>query len=416
MSTNEKLQIVINHKQLPTPSYPYGTLVKIIGHVIQSPTKGQYVEISCKEIDIKIINVSDPLTYPIKHNQIHSLEYIRQYPHLRSGHDGFASILKIRNMTCSYLSDFFNTKNFLNVHTPIITTNNCEGSNESFQIYTNYNNLSPNTFFFRNSTYLTVSAQLHLESIAAKLGNVYTIGPVFRAENSNTRFHLAEFWMLEVEMPFVYDVNSICIIVEECIKGLYNYLANSPDFVKHFEIIAKNNNKNIDFEVGHKKILCKDPFVKMLYSEASQILLLNNEKFRPKFIEGENFSKEHEAFIVKYCNDMPVFILDFPVKLKPFYMKKNENNNAACLDLLFPIVGEICGGSLREDDYDILLNTLRSNKTFESLKWYLDIRKYGFPPMGGFGIGLERLLMHILHIENIRDVSPFPRWHQNCKL
>ncbi|KAF8796364.1 probable asparagine--tRNA ligase, mitochondrial [Argiope bruennichi] len=434
----DRLQIVINAHNVKPPNY--GSSLKVQGSVVESSHAGQEIELIADSWET--LGTCDE-NYPFENHKKYSSEYIRQYPHLRPRTRRFSSILRIRNHASMAVHNFFQNEGFCFIHTPIITQNDCEGAGEVFtvevkgkladtlltkNVETNAdstkvdqptNNENEHTgsnvdgdilekHFFGAPTFLTVSGQLHLESIACALTRVYNFGPTFRAEASRTRMHASEFQMIEAEIAFIENVDELLKTVEKCLKKVTeSIMENCPEEVKFIVKDVKNYEHYI-------KNFSSKSFVRMPYKEAISILQKNKESLKTPIEFGEDLATEHKQFIVNYCDNVPVFVSMFPSTIKPFYMKSDENNMACCFDLFAAYGGEICGGSLREDNEE----NLKKKYSFEkhtNLSWYLDLRKYGTVPHGGFGIGFERLLQSILGISNIRDIIPFPRRKYDCK-
>ncbi|KAM3958340.1 LOW QUALITY PROTEIN: asparagine--tRNA ligase, mitochondrial [Aphomia sociella] len=402
-SSAQKLQIIIP-KKLKTDALTYGSSVHITGKLSKSP-RGQ---IELVADDVKVLGSCVVLDgYPFNPRTTHPPEYVRQYIHLRSRTNYISSILRIRNSVTRHIHDFYASKNYLNVHTPILTSNDCEGAGEVFKVQPDCKDTinammqegrNKDTVYFGSKTYLTVSGQLHLEAICRGMGNVYTLGPTFRAENARSRLHLSEFYMLEAELAFCYSLEQLQNHIEELLKYIFIETRNTNE--ADLCIIDKENSKAPSWL--HKN------FVTLTYDEAIDIL----EKKMTSTETGIN--KEQELTLVDYCDGAPVFIVKWPKDLKSFYMKEcsNDNTKVDALDLLAPTTGEIVGGSLREDDYDKMKSKLPSDK----LNWYLELRKFGNIPTGGYGLGLERLLQTMCGITNIKDTLPFPRWPHNCSM
>ncbi|CAL1267275.1 unnamed protein product [Larinioides sclopetarius] len=433
----DRLQIVIDAHNVKPPNY--GSSMKVQGSIVESSHAGQEIELIADSWET--LGTCDE-GYPFENHKKYSSEYIRQYPHLRPRTRRFSSILRIRNHASMAVHNFFQNEGFCFIHTPIITQNDCEGAGEVFTVEvkgkladallrTNAEVNTDNTrtdqssnndselpisnvhdlaekHFFGAPTFLTVSGQLHLESIACALTRVYNFGPTFRAEASRTRMHASEFQMIEAEIAFIEKVDELLKIVETCMKKVTDsIMENCSEEVK---FIVKDIR---DYDHYIKNFSSK-PFVRMPYKDAISILQRNKESLKTPIEFGEDLATEHKQFIVKYCDNVPVFVSMFPSTIKPFYMKSDETDMACCFDLFASYGGEICGGSLREDNEEILKKKYSFEK-HSDLSWYLDLRKYGTVPHGGFGIGFERLLQSILGISNIRDIIPFPRRKYDCK-
>ncbi len=388
-----------------------GACLCVRGDLVPSMGSGQAVEVQAKEIEI--YGTADVETYPLQ-KKGHSMEFLREIAHLRPRTNTFGAVLRIRHAMAFAIHKFFNDKGFFYLHTPLITASDCEGAGEMFQVTTlDLENL-PRTEdgavdysqdFFGRQTALTVSGQLEGELGATALGSIYTFGPTFRAENSNTPRHLAEFWMVEPEMAF-YDVNDLMDLEEEFIKYLVQYaLDNCQDDLAFL-------NKMIDPElITRLQSVVSTDFVRLTYTEGIKILEASGQKFEFPVAWGVDLQSEHERYLVEKHFGKPVILTDYPKDIKAFYMKQNEDGKTVRgTDVLFPKIGEIIGGSEREASLEKL------NRRIEELKmdttnlwWYIDTRRFGTCPHSGFGLGFERLLLFVTGMSNIRDVIPFPR-------
>ncbi|CAG4960533.1 unnamed protein product [Colias eurytheme] len=402
-SCAKKLQIVIP-KNLKTDDLTYGSAVHITGKLDTSP-RGQ-LELRAEHIKVygKCVVLDG---YPFNPRTAHPPEYVRQFLHLRSRTNYISAMLRVRHSVTKHIHDFFCSRNYLNVNTPILTSNDCEGAGETFKVLPDsadtikammQEGRTPDTVYFGTKSFLTVSGQLHLEAVCRGMGNVYTLGPTFRAENSRSRLHLSEFYMLEAELAFCETIEELQAVIESLMKYIFTEIRNTNEDDLH--LIDKNN-------MSPKWL--NEQFITLSYDEAKSIL---DKKGMTSNEEGIN--KEQELALVEHCNGIPVFVVKWPKELKSFYMKELESDNSKveALDLLGPITGEIAGGSLREDNYEKLQSKLPS----EALNWYLELRKFGNIPTGGFGLGIERLLQVLCGIQNIKDTLPFPRWPHNCSM
>lgn len=430
------LQLVMDYTDEEKFNYNniFDNLVKhvsltVTGILVNSPAKGQTIELKVDLKNIKIYGKLDISDYPLSGKK-YPFEYLRNYPHLRVRTNFIASMARIRN-SCSFAThQFFNSRNFCYVHTPIITTNDCEGAGETFTVTTLNLTKVPNKKdkngnrkvqfnkdFFGERTNLTVSGQLHVESYALGLNRVYTFGPTFRAENSNTSRHLAEFWMIEPEICFI-NLDELMELSENYVKFcIQNVMENNKDDLDFFnQRISKGRLEILN------TILSSD-FSKITYTDAVKLLQNdweNNSKLYEKPSWGDDLGSDQEKYITKKLG--PTFVYNYPKKIKSFYMKQNTDadpgeETVQAMDLLVPGIGELIGGSIREENYDILLESLKSKNIPQSdLQWYLDLRKFGSTPHGGFGLGFERLIMLITGISNIRDAIPFPRYPKHCIL
>ena len=394
-----------------------GTALIVKGVVTPTPEAKQRFEIQATEIIVEGASTPD---YPLQKKR-HSFEYLRTISHLRPRTNTFQAVFRVRSLIAYAIHKFFQERNFVYVHTPIITGSDCEGAGEMFQVTTmDLNNLPKNEDgsvdfsqdFFGKSTNLTVSGQLNGETYAQAFKNIYTFGPTFRAENSNTTRHAAEFWMIEPEIAFA-DLKDDMILAESMIKYIINYvLENAPEEMNFFnQFVDKgllerlNNVANSEF--GH-----------VTYTEAIEILEKNNDNFDYKVFWGCDLQTEHERYLTEEVFKKPVFVTDYPKEIKAFYMKLNEDGKTvAAMDCLVPGIGEIIGGSQREDNYDILVKRMEEcGLDAEDYGFYLDLRKYGSTRHAGFGLGFERCVMYLTGMGNIRDVLPFPRTVNNCDL
>ena len=407
-----------------------GAAVKIIGDLIASKGGGQNLEIVVNEISI--IGESDPDLYPIQPKK-HSLEFLREKAHLRIRTTTFNAIMRIRSVLSFAVHEFFQEKNFYYINTPIITGSDAEGAGEMFKITTLSSDVSEKNTdykkdFFGKQTHLTVSGQLEAESYAMGLGNVYTFSPTFRAENSNTTRHLAEFWMIEPEMAF-YDLNDNMNLAEEFIKSVLSKIlskcAKDLKFLNdRYDSEQKNKPMRERSEMGLiEKInfVVNNSFKRVTYTDSFNILKNckpnKKNKFKYKIDEwGVDLQSEHERFLVEKHFKCPVIIYDYPAKIKAFYMRMNDDQKTVrAMDVLFPGIGEIAGGSQREERLDVLEKRMEEMKIDKNeLWWYLDLRRYGSVPHSGFGLGFERLVQFTTGMGNIRDVIPFPRTPQNA--
>ena len=408
-----------------------GCSLIITGILIKSIGKGQSFEI--KVSDIKLIGKSDSEKYPIQPKK-HSFEFLREQAHLRIRTSTFSSVMRIRSKLAFSIHEYFNKNGFNYIHTPIITSSDAEGAGEMFKVTTLESkdlakkSIDHSNDFFGKKTSLTVSGQLEAETYALGLGNVYTFGPTFRAENSNTSRHASEFWMIEPEMAF-YDLNDNMDLAESFVKYILNYVLKNCDEDLKFldqrlfkEESQKPKNKRNDLSLIEKiNFTINNKFTRVSYSEAFDILKNSNHNKKKKFeypIDkwGSDLQSEHERFLVEKHFKAPVIIYDYPSKIKAFYMRLNDDNKTVrAMDVLFPGIGEIIGGSQREERLDILQQRMTENGIDEKeLWWYLDLRKYGTAPHSGFGLGFERMVMFCTGMSNIRDVIPYPRTPKNA--
>ncbi len=387
-----------------------GSSIRVRGIMIKTPENKQPFEIQSKEIKVE---GTSPSGYPLQKKR-HSLEYLRTIAHLRPRTNTFSAVFRVRSLAAFAIHKFFNERNFVCVHTPIITTSDCEGAGEMFQVTTlninipprdEFGNIDYGKDFFGKRTSLTVSGQLSAETYALALRNVYTFGPTFRAENSNTPRHAAEFWMIEPEIAFA-ELEEDMELAEEMLKYTIRYvLENAPEEMEFF-------NKYID-----KNLLTRlngvinADFAKTTYTEAINILKKSDRKFEYPVEWGLDLQTEHERYLTEEHFKKPVFVTDYPKDIKAFYMRLNDDRQTvAAMDLLVPGVGEIIGGSQREERLETLRARMAELELNEDdYNWYLDLRKYGGAKHSGFGLGFERLVMYITGVSNIRDSIPYPR-------
>jgi asparaginyl-tRNA synthetase len=436
-STNNNLQVVAELgrfddgllKRITT-----GASLKITGEVVASPGKGQKVELKAATIDI--IGDSDPEKFPLQPKK-HSLEFLREIAHLRFRTNTFGSVFRIRHSLAFAVHQFFNDKGFVYLHTPVITASDAEGAGETFHV-TNFDLENPSKNedgsinykedFFGRPTNLTVSGQLEAELGAMALSDVYTFGPTFRAENSNTARHLAEFWMIEPEMAFS-DLEDDMNVAEEFIKYIIKYaLENNRDDLDFLasrlleEEKQKPQNERSEMGLIEKLMfVINNNFERITYTEAIDILKESNHNKKKKFqflIDkwGVDLQSEHERYLVEKHFKKPVILTNYPKEIKAFYMRQNDDGKTvAAMDILAPGIGEIVGGSQREERLDKLEQRMKEmNIPVEELSWYLDTRKFGTCPHAGFGLGFERLIQFVTGMTNIRDVIPFPRFPKNA--
>lgn len=396
--------------------YRVGVSVEIIGDVILTPNAKQPFEIKAKSIKM----LGDcPENYPIQPKR-HTREFLREVAHLRPRTNLFSAVFRVRSMAAYAIHKFFQERGFVYTHSPILTASDCEGAGEMFQVTTLDLNNIPRTEegnidfskdFFAKQTSLTVSGQLEAETYAMAFGDVYTFGPTFRAENSNTQRHASEFWMIEPEMAFA-DLSDDMDCMQDMVKYIIKYiLDNAKEEMNFFDqfvekgLLDKLNN-----------VLNSD-FIRITHHDAIQILKDANVKFEntPQF--GEDLATEHEKYLTEVHFKSPVFVTNWPKEIKAFYMRLNDDNETvAAVDLLVPGSGELCGGSQREERMDLLLNRMAEvGIDPKDMDWYLDTRRYGGCIHSGFGMGFERMIMYITGVENIRDVIPFPRTPKNCE-
>ena len=403
-----------NYKQIA--SLNIGAAISVKGILVLTPEAKQPFEIKASEITIEGTSTPD---YPLQ-NKRHSMEFLRSIPYLRPRTNTFSAVFRIRSVAAYAIHKFFNERGFVYTHTPIITGSDCEGAGEMFRVTTlDMDNLPKNEDgsvdyskdFFGMSTNLTVSGQLNVETFAMAFRNVYTFGPTFRAENSNTPRQAAEFWMIEPEIAFA-DLNDDMALAEDMIKYIINYvLENAPEEIQFFNSFV---DKGLLDRLTH---VASSDFGKVTYTEAIKLLEQSDKKFDYPVYWGCDLQTEHERYLTEEIFKRPVFVTDYPKEIKAFYMGLNDDNKTvAAMDLLVPGIGEIIGGSQREERYDVLVNRMKeSGLNEEDYGFYLDLRKYGGNKHAGYGLGFERIIMYLTGMSNIRDVLPFPRTVGNAK-
>lgn len=419
-STIKNIQIVFDMSQFTDEQLKpvtTGSSLHVTGVLVESMGKGQTCEIQARELEV--YGTADPETYPLQ-KKGHTLEFLREKAHLRPRTNTFGAILRVRSTLAFAIHKFFNERGFFYLNTPLITASDCEGAGAMFQVTTlDLNNLPKlddgkvdfSADFFGKPTALTVSGQLEGELGATALGAIYTFGPTFRAENSNTPRHLSEFWMIEPEIAF-YDLDDNMDLAEEFIKYCISYVLDhcrddidflaqmyDPDLVERLEFVIHND------------------FVRLTYTEGIKILEESGHKFEFPVHWGTDLQSEHERYLVEEHFKKPVILTGYPKEIKAFYMKLNDDGKTVrAMDVLFPKIGEIIGGSEREENYDKLLGRIEEmHIPMKDMWWYLDTRRFGTVPHSGFGLGFERLVLFVTGMTNIRDVIPFPRTPNNAE-
>ncbi len=394
-----------------------GAAIVVTGELVATPDAKQPFEIQAERIEIEGASTPD---YPLQKKR-HSFEYLRTISHLRPRTNTFEAVFRVRSLAAYAIHKFFQERDFVYVHTPLITGSDCEGAGEMFRVttldmvnppLTEDGKVDVTKDFFGKETNLTVSGQLNGETYAMAFKNIYTFGPTFRAENSNTTRHAAEFWMIEPEIAFA-DLQDDMILAESMLKYVIRYvMENAPEEMAFFNQFV---DKKLLERLQH--VLDSD-FGRVTYTEAVELLEKHNEEFEYPVSWGCDLQTEHERYLTEKIYKRPVFVTDYPKEIKAFYMKLNEDNKTvAAMDCLVPGIGEIIGGSQREDDYDKLLSRMEeAGLKREDYEFYLDLRKYGSARHAGFGLGFERMVMYLTGIGNIRDVIPFPRTVNNCEL
>ena len=395
-----------------------GCSVEVRGNLIESQGKGQSVELETTSVNV-VGWVEDPESYPMQQKR-HSFEYLRDQAHLRARTNTFGAVARVRNCLAQAVHRYFHSRGFLWVHTPIITASDCEGAGELFRVST-LDALNPartpdgkvdfSKDFFGRESFLTVSGQLNVETYACGLNDVYTFGPTFRAENSNTSRHLAEFWMIEPEICFA-DLHDDADLAEDLLKSIFKDLLNErEDDMKFF------NQRVFKGAIERLENFVESSFERMTYTEAVDALQKSGKKFEFPVEWGIDLQSEHERWLTEEHIGRPVVVMDYPKTIKAFYMRMNDDQKTvAAMDVLAPGIGEIIGGSQREERLDVLDARLEEmNLPKEDFSWYRDLRKYGTVPHAGFGLGFERTIAYATGMANVRDVIPFPRTPNNVK-
>lgn len=419
-STIHNLQIVFDlakFSEEDLKSITTGASIHVQGELVESAGKGQAVEILAEKLEI--YGTANPENYPLQ-KKGHSLEFLREIAHLRPRTNTFGAVLRIRHALAFAVHKFFNDKGFYYFHTPLITASDCEGAGAMFQVTTldvenpprsEEGKVDYSNDFFGKMASLTVSGQLEGELGATALGCIYTFGPTFRAENSNTPRHLSEFWMIEPEMAF-YEIADNMDLAEEfikyCIKYALEHCADDIQFLN--DMFDKELIERLHFVIENE-------FVRLSYSEGIKILEESGKKFEFPVYWGVDLASEHERYLVEQHFKKPVILTDYPKEIKAFYMKMNDDGKTVrAMDVLFPKIGEIIGGSQREENYDKLVGRINElGIPMKDMWWYLDTRRFGTVPHSGFGLGFERLILFVTGMQNIRDVIPFPRFPNNCE-
>ena len=419
-STIKNIQVVFDMNRFTDDqlkAVTTGSSIHVTGRLVESQGKGQTCEVQADTLEI--YGTADPNEYPLQ-KKGHTLEFLREKAHLRPRTNTFGAVLRVRSALAFAIHKFFNEKGFFYLHTPLITASDCEGAGAMFQVTTLPLNDLPRTDdgqvdyskdFFGKPTALTVSGQLEGELGATALGAIYTFGPTFRAENSNTPRHLSEFWMIEPEMAF-YEISDNMDLAEEFIKYCVKYaLENCKDDI---DFLAEHFDKEL---IERLKFVVDHDFVRLTYTEGVKILEESGRKFEFPVHWGTDLQSEHERYLVEEHFKRPVILTDYPKEIKAFYMKQNDDGKTVrAMDVLFPKIGEIIGGSEREADYNKLMTRINElDITMKDMWWYLDTRRFGTVPHSGFGLGFERLVLFVTGMTNIRDVIPFPRTPNNAE-
>ena len=393
-----------------------GSSVVVTGALVESPAKGQRVEVHATEV--RVLGKADADKYPIQPKR-HSFEFLRTQAHLRTRTNTFGAVARVRSAMSAAIHEFFQSRGFLYIHTPIITASDCEGAGQLFRVTTldrqaaseDQQEADYSQDFFGRATYLTVSGQLAAEAYACSLGNVYTFGPTFRAENSNTPRHLAEFWMVEPEMAFC-DLAGDADLAEEFLKFIFAaVLDRCPEDMAFFK--QRIDETVIDTLAG----IAEGDFVRISYTEAVAILQKADREWEYPVAWGNDLQTEHERYLTEQTFRRPVIVTDYPAAIKPFYMRlADDRRTVAAMDVLVPKIGEIIGGSQREDRLDVLAERMaQTGMDPKDYWWYADLRRYGTVPHAGFGLGVERTIQFVTGMANIRDVIAFPRTPRNAE-
>lgn len=413
----------LNHLQLVVPakkceqSFLVGSAVSARGKV--GETKTGQLEMQVADIELK--NTCLHPQYPFAGKQQYPQQYARQHLHLRARHKPFSAMLRVRHTAQKAFHDYFDAEGYINVHTPILTANDCEGSGEVFVVKPENpevlkemqrDNIPLDDAYFDHKAFLTVSGQLHLEAMAAGFRKVYNFNPAFRAENSKSAHHLAEFYMIEAEIAFINETRDVTSILEETVKAVTKQVLEKR--ATEIEFLIRQT-REYGYESLDKEFAwLNKEFLVLSYTEAISILRNHKEDLKTPPDEDAGLNKEHEQYLIKYFDNCPLFVIYWPAAQKPFYMRRTYEIPwfCDCFDLLVPEVGELAGGSVRETDLEKLQASMPDPK---SLEWYLDLRRYGSATTGGYGLGFERYLQWVLQVKNIRDVIPFPRWPHHCE-
>jgi asparaginyl-tRNA synthetase len=406
------LQVVVDAGTPGSEQLPHlntGASAAVEGKLVASPAPGQKWELRATRVEL--VGVAEA-NYPLQ-KKGHTMEFLRTIAHLRPRSNLFGAVFRLRSQLAFAVHQFFQERDFVYVHTPIVTASDCEGAGEMFRVTALKGNIDekPQTDFFGKPTYLTVSGQLEGETFACALSNIYTFGPTFRAENSNTARHAAEFWMIEPEMAFC-DLTGDMDLGEEFVKAMARYALEhcAEDLALFAKFVDKGLNERLKFVVER-------PFVRAPYAEAVEILKKSGRQFEFPVDHGQNLQSEHERFLTEEHFKSPVTVFNYPREIKPFYMRLNDDGQTVtAMDVLVPGIGEVIGGAQREERLDQLIENMKFHKLKpEDYWWYVDLRRYGSVPHAGFGLGFERLLMFLSGVPNIRDVIPFARTPGNAE-
>ena len=408
------LQVVIESGTIPEDVLRHvttGACVLVAGDLVTSPAAGQSVELKAREIEV--LGLADAVSYPLQ-KKGHTMEFLREIAHLRTRSNTFGAVFRVRNALSRAIHQFFQDRGFLWIHTPIITASDCEGAGAMFGVTTldlmnvprsPQGGIDFSQDFFQKPAFLTVSGQLEAEIFALSFSNVYTFGPTFRAENSNTPRHLAEFWMVEPEMAFC-DLQGDMALAESFLKSIIVHVLESCH--EDLEFFNKRIDSTVLETLDH---VVNNEFEHTTYSEAVRLLEASGQAWEYPVHWGADLQSEHERYLTEQVFRKPVIVTDYPKEIKAFYMRSNDDGRTVrAMDVLVPRIGEIIGGSQREERHDVLLDKIRSQGLSEDAYWwYLELRKFGSAPHAGFGLGVERLMLYLTGMKNIRDVIPFPR-------
>ncbi len=418
-STLRDLQVVVEES---SPDFPLvaalntGASVSVVGELVESQGRGQKYEIQAKSL--QVVGLADPETYPLQKKR-HTLEFLREIAHLRPRTNTFGAMARVRNAVAFVIHSFFQSRGFLYIHTPIITASDAEGAGSMFRVTTldledpprKDGNVDHGADFFGKAAFLTVSGQLEVETFATSLSDVYTFGPTFRAENSNTSRHLAEFWMVEPEVAFC-DLDGLGELAEDFLKYIFAYVLNNCE-----EDLAFFNQWYDKEIISSLTSITDSSFERITYTEAVKLLKESGEAFDFPVEWGLDLQSEHERYLTEKKIGKPLVVTDYPKEIKAFYMRLNDDDKTVrAMDVLVPRIGEIIGGSQREERLDVLAERMeQAGLGHEDYWWYLDLRRYGTVPHAGFGLGFERTVQFVTGVPNIRDVIPFPRTPNNAE-
>eukprot|EP00057_Strongylocentrotus_purpuratus_P031437 XP_784585.4 PREDICTED: probable asparagine--tRNA ligase, mitochondrial isoform X1 [Strongylocentrotus purpuratus] len=412
-SCAQDLQVVVKPQTVHNNSeFTFGGAIEVKGQIVKSQSKGQPIELLASSIHVT--GACEAEAYPFKAKVRHPLKYTRQYPHLRSRTPINGALMRVRSSATLAVHNFFQDEGYVNVHTPVLTSSDCEGGGNLFRVQPSDDEKDDDDHFFGTPVYLLVSGQLQLETIACSHTKAYTFGPTFRAENSRTRRHLAEFYMVEGEIAFTKSLQDVTEVMEQFVKSVasavYTKCSEDVQFISERTMEGTRNMEEVQTAL-------QKPFMTLSYTEAISILERHQDQFEFTPSWGIDLHSEHETFLVHHCGNVPVFVVDYPKDIKPFYARQNgDDKTAAAVDLLVPRIGELIGGSLREERLDVLQRRIQHSGLQDDYQWYLELRRFGTVPHGGFGLGFERLLQFLLGVDHIRDVIPFPRFPGSCLL